>query len=559
MPCPCSSGNKQRKGRGLLSSERKNSTFFGGVAILAVGVVVVKLIGALYKIPLANILGEEGNGYFMSAYSIYSVLLTISTGGLPVALSKSVSEAHALGRVNQERQVFRVAFFSFFVLGALSCLIMVFGSGPITELQGNSGARYAALTLAPAAFFVCCVSSIRGYAQGQGNMVPTSVSQIIEALGKLIIGLACAYLFGKYANVVSGFPGYRGGEPLQLAAAGAILGVTVGTALSLAYLFFSHTRRARADRRKGSDQPESEGAILKRLITFAVPITISASVVPIVNFIDSAIVQNRLQDALLLAEKEASSLYGNYSAVTNLYALPSALIAPFTAALIPAISAAMARKQEREAARVSESALRIAMLLACPMGFGLSALSTPIVRMLYPGYRAEVAGPILMILGVTSIATCVMLLCNAILQASGFVNLPILVITVGGILKLVVNYVLVGMESINVVGAAVGTACCFGTAALLDLLLLRRAMPAPPSYRRVFVKPLIASVVMGLGAWALQGLFAPILGNTLSTLFGVMAGVVIYLALVLALRAISKEDLSLMPKGDKIAKILKIQ
>ena len=542
-----------------MANEQKKSTFFGGVAILAMGVVVVKIIGALYKIPLANILGEEGNGYFMSAYSIYSVLLTISTGGLPVALSKSVSEAHALGRVNQERQIFRVGFASFFCLGLVSCLIMLFGAGAITELQGNSGAKYAALTLAPAVFFVCCVSSIRGYAQGQGNMVPTSVSQIIEALGKLVIGLACASLFFQFADKAAAFPLYAGGEPLQLSAAGAILGVTVGSGLSLAYLVVFHTRRSRLDTRKGSDRAEEGGAILKKLVQVAIPITISASVVPIVNFIDSAIVQNRLQDALALAEREASSLYGNYSAVTNLYALPSALIAPFTAALIPAIAAATARRQEKEAAHVSESALRVAMLLACPMGFGLSALSTPIVQMLYPGYRAEIAGPILMILGITSIATCVMLLCNSILQASNFVNLPILVIAVGGVLKLVVNYVLVGIESINVLGAAVGTACCFGTAAILDLLLIRRALPSPPSYRRVFVKPLIASAVMGLGAWAVQGLFAPIVGNTLSTILGVMTGVVIYLALVLALRAISKEDLSLMPKGDKIAKILKIQ
>lgn len=559
MPCPCCSGNKLRKGCGLLSNQQKKSTFFGGVAILAAGTVIVKIIGALYKIPLANILGEEGNGYFMSAYSIYSVLLTISTGGLPVALSKSVSESHALGRVNQERRIFWVGFSSFFILGLVSCLIMLFGAGTITDLQGNSGAKYATLTLAPAVFFVCCVASIRGYAQGQGNMVPTSVSQIIEALGKLIIGLACASLFFKFAPQVSAFPLYAGGEPLQLSAAGAILGVTIGSGLSLAYLALSHTRRSRLDTRKGIDQAEEGGTILKKLLQAAIPITISASMVPIVNFLDSAIVQNRLQDALALAEKEASSLYGNYSAVTNLYALPSALIAPFTAVLVPTIAAATVRRQEKEASHVSESALRVAMLLACPMGFGLSALSTPIVKMLYPAYRAEIAGPILMILGITSIATCIMLLCNAILQAANFVNLPILVIAVGGILKLVVNYILVGIESINVLGAAVGTACCFGTAAVLDLLLIRRALPHPPSYKRIFLKPLASSAVMGLGAWAVQGLFAPIVGNSLSTALGILTGVVIYFTLVLALRAISKEDLALMPKGDKIAKILKIQ
>ena len=170
-----------------MSNPEKKNTFFGGAAILTVGVIIVKLIGALYKIPLANILGEEGNGYFMTAYNIYSVLLTISTGGLPVALSKSVSEARALGKVNQERRIFWVGLSAFFTLGILSFLVMSFGAGPITVLMNNPGAYYAALALAPSVLFVCCISAIRGYAQGQGNMVPTAISQIIEALSLSLI------------------------------------------------------------------------------------------------------------------------------------------------------------------------------------------------------------------------------------------------------------------------------------------------------------------------------------------------------------------------------------
>lgn len=538
----------------------KKSTFFGGVAILTAGVVIVKIIGALYKIPLANILGEEGNGYFMTAYNIYSVLLTVSTGGLPVALSKSVSEARALGRVNQERRTFWVGLASFFTLGLVSFFIMAFGAGTITELQGNTGAYYAALALAPSVFFVCCISAVRGYAQGQGNMVPTAVSQIIEALGKLVVGLACAYLFLTYADRLSAtVPLLAGAEPLQLAAAGAILGVTVGTICSFAFMVFSHIHRARRDARAATDTPQPFGSIFKTLVRIAVPITLGSSVVPIVNFLDSAIVQNRLQDALLFAEKEASSLYGNYSAVTNLYALPSALIVPFTAALIPAVAAAVARKDSHEMVKVTGSAMRVAMLLACPMGFGLSALSTPIVRMLYPAYRSEVAGPILMILGITSIFTCIMLLCNAILQASGYVNLPILVMLVGGVLKIVVNYVLVAVPQIHVIGAAIGTLCCFGSAALLDLFLLRRSLPAAPNYRSIFLKPVIASALMGLAAWATHGLLSHVFGNTISTFCGVFIGVLVYLVLILALKVLSPDDLALMPKGDKIAKILKIQ
>lgn len=544
-----------------LSNPEKKNTFFGGAAILTVGVIIVKLIGALYKIPLANILGEEGNGYFMTAYNIYSVLLTISTGGLPVSLSKSVSEARALGKVNQERRIFWVGLSAFFTLGILSFLVMSFGAGPITVLMNNPGAYYAALALAPSVLFVCCISAIRGYAQGQGNMVPTAISQIIEALSKLIVGLTCAYLFLHYADTISNaVPALNGAQPLEMAAAGAILGVTAGTIASFCYLVCSHINRTHRDTRRGTDTPQPKGTILANLVKVAIPITIGSSVVPIVNALDTGIVQGRLQSALNMTVETASSLYGNYSAVGNLYSLPSALMVPFTAALIPAISAARARRAPLEAAKVSESAMRVAMLLACPMGFGLFSLATPIVKLLYPGYDSSIAGPILTILGIASICTCIVTLCNAILQASGFLNLPILTMVIGGVLKIIVNYTLVGIESINVTGAAVGTLCCFGAAALLDLFVIHRVLPAAPDYGRIFFKPVLSSVIMALAAWACYGLVYRFTdSNTLGVLVAIVIAVVLYFALVLALKAISKDDLSLMPKGDKIAKLLRIQ
>jgi len=543
-----------------LSSSEKKSTFFGGAAILTIGVVIVKLIGALYKIPLANILGETGNGYFMSAYNIYSVLLTISTGGLPVALSKSVSESRALGKVNQERRIFWVGLASFFTLGLISFLVMAIGAEPITAAMGNTGAYYGAVVLAPSCLFVCCISAIRGYAQGQGNMTPTAISQIIEALSKLVIGLTCAFLFKTYAeNMSSAIPALAEAQPLELAAAGAILGVTAGTIASLAYLAVSHVRRTQADTRTGDDTPQSHGSILMSLVKVAVPITIGSSVVPIVNFLDSSIVQNRLQSALQMTEEMASGLYGNYSAVSNLYALPSALMVPFTAALIPAISAARARRNPKEGAKVSESAMRVAMLMACPMGFGLSSLAAPIVKLLYPSYNADIAGPILTILGITSIFTCIVLLCNAILQASGYVNLPILTMVIGGVLKIIINYGLVAIPAINVVGAAVGSLFCFGAAGVLDLLIIRRVMTAAPNYWRIFFKPVVSSAIMGAGAWACYGLvFRLTQSNTLGVVVAIALAVVIYAVLILAWRAISKDDLSMMPKGDKIARILRI-
>ena len=530
-----------------MANQAKKSTFFGGVATLATGVVIVKLIGALYKIPLANILGETGFSYFTAAYNIYNVLLMISTAGLPVALSKTISEANALGRYNQVNRVFRVALTTFIILGSLSTLIMLIGAEPITILMKTPNAKASVRALAPAALVVCCMAAIRGYFQGHGNMAPTSTSQVIEAAFKLVLGLALASLLAR--------------QSLPLASAGAILGVTIGTVIALAFLLLVFFRRRRTP--PSNDIPESSDKILKTLVSIAVPITIGSSVTNIVYLVDNGIILSQLQNVLGMTQDQADAMYGIYSAAGTLYSLPSSLMIPFTASILPAVSACLSRKDRLGASRVAESAMRIGMLIALPAGFGLSALAGPICAMLYPEYDNAVAGGCLTWLGIASICVCVMLLSNSILQAHGRVNLPVVIAAIGGVIKLGVNYVLVGIESINVVGAAIGTLCCFGVVAALDLFVIHRVIPTPPSIRRIFVKPLIASVVMAAAAWAFHGLLARFLGgssmgNAIATLGGIGVGVLVYAALIVALKAISRDDLTLMPKGDKLAKLLRL-
>ena len=546
-----------------MASKGKQNTFFGGVATLAVGVVIVKLIGALYKIPLANILGEEGNSYFNTAYNIYNVLLTISTAGLPVALSKTISEANALGRYNQVNRVFRVALTTFLVLGSLSALIMFFGAGAITQIIGSPDATASVRALAFACLFVCSMSAFRGYFQGHGDMAPTSSSQVIEAAIKLVLGLALAALLARQSKA--------------LASAGAILGVTIGTAVALAFLLFLFSRRR--ERRKSDDVPDSSKKIFITLISVAIPITIGSSVTNIVYLIDNGLILNQLKNALGMAQETADALYGIYAAAGTLYSLPSSLMIPFTASILPAVAAARSRHDHLEASRVSESAMRIGMLLALPAGFGLTALAGPICAMLYPGYDNDVAGGCLAWLGIASIFVCIMLLSNSILQAHGIVNLPVVIAAIGGLIKLGVNYTLVAVPSLNVVGAAIGTLCCFGAVACMDLFVIHRVVPAPPRLDRIFAKPLIASAIMAVAAWAFHGLLAKVLslisafqavdetgvvtglsriGNALATLGGIGVGVIVYLILIVALKTISREDLALMPKGDKLAKLLRL-
>ena len=542
-----------------MGNREQKSTFFGGAAILAVGIAIVKLIGALYKIPLGNILDDEGFGHFNNAYVIYNLLLMVSTAGLPVALSKSISEASTLGRRNQVHRIFNVALVTFFVLGTISFAVMFALAQPLADLQGDGAAVQAVRAIAPACFFVCVLSTFRGYAQGHGNMVPTAVSQIIEALGKLIIGLALSWVL------------VRAGASSADAAAGAIFGVTCGAGICLIYLIVEHVHRRRSEPGRPTDVPEPPGTILKRLLVIAVPITLCASVTPITSWLDTAQVQNILRDVMNAQPAqwyEAQKLldpdvvdpvvaaYGAYQKAITIYNLPSSFMVAITASVIPAISACRARRDYQGAGRIAESSMRMGMLLALPAGVGLAVLSSPIMYLLYADSDHAIADPSMMILGIASIFVCVMLVCNSVLQASGFVNLPIFIMIAGCAAKLIVNNFMV--RQMGAVGAAVGTLVCYVIVAVLELLLIKRVIPAPPRYTQVFAKPMVAAGVMGMAVWAAYGLVSRLFGNTLSTLIAIAAGVAVYAVLVVVLKAISREDLALMPKGDKIAKLLRL-
>ena len=543
-----------------MGKHEKKSTFFGGAAILAAGIAIVKLIGALYKIPLFNIIGDEGTGHFNNAYVIYNLLLMVSTAGLPVALSKSISEASTLGKRNQVHRTFSVALAAFFVLGTISFAVMFALAQPLADLQGDGAAVQAVRAIAPACFFVCVLSTFRGYAQGHGNMVPTAVSQIIEALGKLTIGLALAWLL------------VRAGASSADAAAGAIFGVTCGAGICLIYLIVDHIHRRRSEPGRPTDVPEAPGTIFKRLLVIAVPITLCSSVTPITSWLDTAQVQNILRDVMNAQPAqwyEAQKLldptvvdpvvaaYGAYQKAITIYNLPSSFMVAITASVIPAISACRAKRDFQGAGRIAESSMRVGMLLALPAGIGLSVLASPVMHFVY---RSDtdytIAAPSMMILGIASIFVCVMLVCSSVLQASGFVNLPIVIMVAGCAAKLIVNNFMV--RHVGAVGAAVGTLVCYVIVAVLELLLIKRVIPSPPEYTRVFAKPMVAAGVMGMAVWAAYGLVSRFMGNTLSTMAAICVGVVVYAVLVVALKAISREDLSLMPKGDKIARLLRL-
>lgn len=544
-------------------STTKKQSFLGGAAILASAVAVVKAIGFFYKIPLNNILGEEGKTYFDSAYQIYNVLLSISTAGLPIALSKLVSEAQAKGRENEKRRLFSTAIWIFFALGLAGFAIMSLGTGWVAARLHNESAYWAIKALSPAVFCVCLLACMRGYTQGQGDMTPTAVSQVLEALCKLGIGLALAWYI------------FRAGMGQEFVAAGAILGVTIGTVLSMLFLIaYLLTHRSPGER---LDVPAGRAVLARRILAIGVPITLSNSAMSIINLVDTSIVMGRLQDGLGLTEEAAAALKGAYGYAMDMLNLPPAFVFPVTMSLIPVAAAALARKDHREVDRIVSSAFRLIAILALPCGVGLSVLSTPIMRLVLPARpeAALAAGPHLRVLGLACIFVCLMNLTNAILQTYGKVHLPVLTVILGGLVKIVLNYLLVGEPEINIHGAPISTLCCYLVIAGLNLSLVWLYSPEKPRYLQIFFKPVLASALMGGGAWAVHGFVsralsgaflgvatearAAYLTNAAATLCGILAGVAVYAVLVVVLQILRAEDLKTVPHGAKLAKLLHLR
>ena len=537
----------------------KKQSFVTGAAVLTASTVIIKVFGALFKLPLANILGNESMADFAAAYNIYALLLTVSTAGLPVALSRMISTADAVGRSNQVRRTFRVARGAFFVMGGLTTLIMLFFSKQLAAFEGAPSAELSVKVLAPALVCVCLTSAYRGYTQGLGNMVPTSLSQIIETLSKIVFGLTAAWFIMR-----------RSGDG-SVGAAGGIFGVSFGTLLALLYII---PAKLRMDRRLTAplgdpDVPESVGTTLRKLIAIGVPITIGSCVLNVVAVIDMKMIMERLQNALLYDYAAAKGLYGTYFNTQTLYNLPSAFAVPMVTSAIPAIAAYVARKEHQDATQVLCAALKLMNLLAMPMAVGMGVLSAPIMGALY-GETGPVAGRILAILSAASYGVCIMMVTNAILQAYGHEWRSMLHVAIAAVCKVVVNYILLGVPSLGILGAAIGNVACYGTVCVLNLLAIRKKAPECPPLLKLFGRPLLSSLIMGVCAWAVYRAADVLLRNAGLFQGGRMADIVpmvpaiviavlVYLLMVVLLKAVTRDELELVPKGDKIAKLLRIK
>ncbi len=580
-------------------AERKKQSLLAGAGVLAIATIVVKLIGAVYKIPINNLLGTEGYGYFTGAYAVYTPLYAISMAGLPVAVSKLVSQNMELGRIKDAKAIFRIAQKMFFIVGIIGMLVLMAIAVPYSNYNEAPMNYISILAVAPCVLFCCMMSSFRGYYEGLNNMTPTGVSQVIEAAIKLIFGLAATYVFMKATlsyyeeNAVNGVANLFGVEVSNNAealaaiypysAAVAISGVTLGSAIGLVYLYIRYKRKGFGFTREelvNSPEAESDKSIMKALLAISIPVAASSLVTNISNLIDDITIRSRLVVALengfdavkgmyidtltvaeTLDENISTYLYGMHGSVINVKNLIPSLTLVLGISAIPVLSKAWTANNKKDIKICIESALRVAMLIAMPAGIGIAVLSEPILHLLYGGDNPEFAPAAASMMFVYGLAVPLFALASPLtnmLQAVGKTKVPIVTMLIGGVIKIVMNFILIANPEINIKGACISSTVCYLVMIIINIIQLTKATGVKLNFVSVFVKPFIAALFCGLGAFLGNYLLTDIMGieSRLTTLVAVGFGGVFYVIAIVLVKGIAKDDLDMIPKGEKIAKVL---
>lgn len=585
-----------------MSKEKaKSQSLLNGAFVLVVATVLVKVIGALFKIPLSMLIGEVGRGYFNTAYEIYTPLYSISMAGLPIAVSRMVAKERSLGNYRDVRLIRRVATRIFLITGAVGTVLMFIIAYPYTKYVVEYTENiYCILAIAPSIFFCCCMSTFRGYYEGMQNMMPTAISQVIEAISKLFIGLGVTYVFlsvqlKRFENgqTVMGTVYENKADALAAlypyAAATAVLGVTIGTVLGFIFLAIRHKLRGDGITKSdlmNSPKPDDSKNVAKILIRTALPMAVGSLILNVTNLIDSATIQNRLAYAVekapevikgiysdfLIKEGIADGqivkyLYGVYGETLDFKNLVPTITMTLGISAIPIISAAWAKHQSKTIKTTVESVIRVTMLISLPVGFGLAAVSYNLLNMFYGASAATIGSPILTVYGISVFLFAVSSPITNMLQALGRTDIPLKSLCVGAVVKIILNYILIGNPQINVNGAPIGSIACYVIVVGINLFSIIKISGVKINLASVFIKPFACAAISGVTAFATVKVFSKVLanlgeadsmlnGNSVALVIAVAAAVLVYVLALLFLKALSRDDLEMIPKGEKIAKKL---
>jgi stage V sporulation protein B len=524
----------QRNGRNLVK----------GTLVLIVGNIIVKILGALFKLPLANIVGADGMGLYNASFIVYDIFLVLSTAGFPLAISKMVSKASALGKDSEALKIFTVSRNLFLIIGIACSIIMLAGSKLFSELIGNTRSYYSIMALAPAVVFVSLMSAYRGYYQGTNDMIPTTISQIVEAICRLVIGLSLSWYLKQ------------AGYGIEIVAVGAIVGITIGEFSSTFALGLIHHFKVKKNTSKLKCNTSSI-TIIKTMFATSIPIGISTLIIAVINMLDNSVVMHRLQ-YIGYTEKQANILYGCFNMAFTVFSLPITVVAALTISVFPVLSYAYACKDYRRVSKAASASLRMAMIASTAAAAMFLSLSYPIVQLLYfkQPQDAAVAAPLLMIMGPSAIAISMTMLTTCILQSIDKLLLPSRSMIIGGIVCLVLNWFLVGNKAIGIYAAPVGIFVCYTITSILNMLAIRKSGQIKISYKNLFYKPLLPAVIMAFtGIIAFKATVAS-LGLLKSAAVSILFCLFNYTLVLFLNNSIDKQDLLMLPKGKVIANVL---
>ena len=520
-------------------SENKKDNFLAGAAILGLAGILVKILGAIFRIPLVWIITSTGLGYYQTAYPIYVMLLSIATSGFPVAISKMVSERRVVGNYKGADKVFALVFKILLGFGIIASLGIFFGAEYIVvEKLKNPKAYLAMLALSPAILIVPIMASFRGYFQGHNDMRPSAISQIVEQFVRAVVGLGLAYILAK--------------KSLEYGAAGATFGATAGALAGLSTMLYMYLKRDKSREGELDFEEESIGKLLKELMTIALPIIVGALVMPIMNMIDLALVMNILT-SIGFNNMEANSMYAQLTGMAAaLINLPQVITAAIATSLVPVISSAYAAQNQKKLKENTSLAIRTSTLIGLPCAVGLFVLSKPIIKMLFPKEPVSVAH-ILAILSLGVLFLSLIQSFTSVLQGLGKAHIPVINLMIGAIVKVILTYTLTSIPELNVKGAAISTVSAYIVACVLDYISVKKYVNVKIDIKKMIIAPIGTALGMGSIAFISHQLFFIILGkNSLAVVLSMLLAMFSYSVLLFKLECITREDLEALGKGKKL-------
>ncbi len=555
----------------MQENKRKQQSFQYGAVILLCSTVLVKIIGAIFKIPLSNLIGDLGFGYFSSAYDLFTPIYTLAMAGLPIAISRIVAENMAKERYNDVKKSFKVTSRIFVITGLVAMLIMLYFTPKFVESTDSTGKTvYSIYAIVPALLVCCITSAFRGYYEGLRNMYPTAISDIIEALGKLILGYGFAYIILKITNNVA------------LSAAGAMFGITIGSVAAALFLFIRH--KVKGDgitKQELEDSPAAQetAVIVGAVILIAIPVVFASLANSFSSLADAFFVKNHLTNMMknnadtirnmyqnsindynlhsttVLSNNEIPTfLYGIRGKAFTLYNLVPAITSVLGVSALPVLATAWTKKDKTLIKRNIESPIKLTAIISMPIGMGFVFLGDEIMNLIYSTTASvEIGGNILKIYGLAAIFAGISIPMTSMLQSVKKEIFAFINIAIGAVIKVLVNYYLVSIPSINIQGAAIGTLACFLFVFLAHLITLILCTKIIPNVWKTILKPLIAALMCGLSTVALN---LSSMGK-IGTVLEIAVAAVVYFAVLVILNTFEAEDVTSLPKGDKILKIFK--